>query len=172
MKYLVFVFTILFTINSYAQVPLYGTQRSEGYQCPIQSLTNTDSTAISEVLYWRPDAKLFTGAASLVGFMKLTAGTDTLVTFYMRLVMHSDPIILTNSVLYDSTDWRELKAQTGDYIPAENAVDGTGVPISINLANQDHWMPSVGVQIKALMCYGAVRTKQLELYVVTTRESK
>ncbi len=169
MKYLVFVLTILFTINSYAQVPLFGAQRLEGYQCPVQSLTNTDSVAISPILYYR-DAKIITGAVSLVGSLKLTAGSDTLVIFYSRQVMHRNAI--NAGVLYDSTDWRPIVAQTGDYIPAEDAVGATAVPISINLANQPHWMPSIGIQIKALMRFGATRTKQLELYIVSTNESK
>jgi hypothetical protein len=169
MKYLVFVLMIVLAVNSFAQVPLFGTQRTEGYQCPIQSMTNSDSTKTSPILYYR-DGKIFTGAASLVGHMDLTAGTDTLVNFYMRQVMHSNPAI-DNAILYDSTDWRKIKAQTGDYIPAEDAVGATAIPISINLANQPFWMPSIGIQVEARMPMGATRTKRLELYIVTTKES-
>ena len=171
MKYLVFVLTILFTINSYAQVPLFGTQRSEGYQCPIQSLTSTDSVITSPILYFR-DAKIVTGAVSLVGHMDLTVGTDTLVTFYMRQVMHRNPAI-DNAILYDSSAFRRIDAQTGDNIPIENAVGATAIPISINLANQPFWMPALGIQVRAWMpVAGTTKTKRFELYIVSTNESK
>lgn len=169
MKYLVFVLMIVLVINGYAQVPLFGVQRTEGYQCPVQSLTNSDSVKTSPVLYFR-DAKIITGAISLVGSLKLTAGADTVVLFYIRQVMHRNAI--NTGVLYDSTDWRRIVAQTGDYIPAENDVGATAIPFSINLANQPFWMPAIGIQIKALMRFGATRTKQLELYIVSTNESK
>ena len=171
MKYLVFVLMILFTINSYAQVPLFGVQRSEGYPCPIQSLTSTDSIITSSILYFR-DAKIVTGAMSLVGHMDLTVGSDTLVTFYMRQVMHQNPAI-DNAILYDSSGWRKIHAQTGDYIPAEDAVGATAVPISINLANQPFWMPSIGIQVRAWMpIAGTTKTKRFELYLVSTIENK
>ncbi len=171
MKYLIIMFSLLFVLNGFAQIPLFGVQKTEGYQCPIQSLTNTaDSIITSPVLYWR-EAKINTGAVSLIGFMKLTVGTDTLVTFYARQVMHRNPIISTD-ILYDSTGWRVIRAKDGDYIPAENDIDGTGTGFSINLAMQDWWMPSLGIQIRAYMASGATRTKQLEMYIVQTEENR
>ena len=168
MKYFVFVLMIVLAVNGFAQVPLFGVQRSEGYKCPVQSMTNTDTTITSSILYY-DDAKIHTGAASLVGSLKLTVGADTLTTFYMRQVMHRNP---TNSTtLFDSTDWRKIKSQTGDYIPAENDVGATAIPISINLANQPFWMPGIGIQVQARIPSGAVRTKELELYIVNTKES-
>ena len=152
----------------YSQIPFYGPNKNAGASCPIQSFSATDTTFDSKIRYFSSDYQMYDASASVAGSMKLTVGTDTLCTFYVRLVMHENPNIKT-TVLYDSSGWHTIIAQTGDYIPIENAVGATAIDFSFDLAAQDFWKPCIGVQVSARQGAGIAITKQLELYLIESK---
>jgi len=173
MKSLIVLFIFMFSVSAMAQVPLFGPNRSAGVKCPQQSFSNTDTTLSTEPYFWTPRYQMFTGSASIAGSMDLTVGTDTLTTFYVRLIMAAgNNRTLANTALYDSSGWHQITAQTGDYIPAENAVGATPIDFSFDLSAQDFWKPCVGIVVQARIGAGVAITKLLELYVIATEESR
>jgi len=163
---------LLLPVLAYSQVPIYGGFAGmNGGICAVKTFNSTDSIFTSEPIFWRPNKTLFTGAASLAGKMSLTAGTDTLTAFSARLIMfETSQVGTTLGALYDSTGWHDILANTGDYIPAENAITSAGQCFSVDLAGFNWWKPSIGIQIRAHTSPGsnATRVKKLELYLVYT----
>ena len=161
----IFVILMVLVVALSAQVPMYGPNAGNGAKCPIQTFSASDTTLTSEIRYWQGGVQSFNGSATVAGSMKLTVGTDTLTTFYARLIMCRNSSI-DGTVSYDSSAWHTITAQTGDYIPAENDVGATAIDFSFDLASQSWWKPSLGVIISARQGAGAAITKQLELYLI------
>ena len=167
-----FLLMLLLPVLAYSQVPVYGGQAGmNGGICAVKTFNSTDSIFTSEPIFWRPNKTLFTGSCTLAGRMSLTAGTDTLSVFSARLVMYeTSQIGTTLGAMYDSTGWHTLLVNTGDYLPAENAVTAVGQDFSLDLAGFNWWKPSLGIQIRATTSPGSntTRVKKLELYLVYT----
>jgi hypothetical protein len=171
MKYVLLVLMVFSVSTIFCQVPMFGPKESEGDTLKAMiTLTETDTLFISPPRYWKPFYQVFTGSATLAGYSRIVTGTDTIATFYGRLIMHRAGCI-TKKAIYDSSDWHQIVAQSGDYIPAENAVDSAGIGFSIDLADQPWWKPSLGIQIKIGIGSGAAIIKEMELYLITTKES-
>ena len=87
----------------------------------------------------------FTGSATIAGFIKCSTAVDSAITPYVRLVMRNYDNLSTK-VLYDSSGWHELTAQTGDTWPS--APGATGKPYSFDLSAQDFWKPCAGLELQ------------------------
>lgn len=145
-----------------AQVPLFGPYDGHNDACEVQTLTASVTSVTSKNIYWSPSFG-YDGVASLWGEMKMaTTDTITALTFEAKLIGPSSSIT-AGSVVYDSTDWHTITANTGDYLPtADSLSNGNLHFFSVDLAGQDWWKKSRGIIIK-ISATGLGGSEELEL---------
>jgi hypothetical protein len=130
------------------------------------SISESDTT-VTQRFYWK-DGVLLTGAVTLAGAVKVTAGGDSTVTPKIRLIMKNyDPVML--GVAYDSSAAHTLTAKTGDYW---DSTPSTGAAYNFDLAEQDWWKPNVGIEVTFEGASDGTWTKQISCYVIRTKESE
>lgn len=162
-------FIILATGSVMAQAPIFGPNAMrEGYACVVWSSTGADTSKSTGQLFFTSDYEAITGAVTLAGYMQVSAGADTLTTIKVRLIMKRYGAI-TYATIYDTSAAHTLIQQSGDYIPVEDDVNSSGVPFSIELANQTWWKPCVGIEIQFIHYQKSGMTKKIEAYLILNK---
>ena len=163
---------LLLAGSLYSQIPVFSSGNyRDGVVCATQTFSATDTLFTSQIIYWDDPYTVFTGAATLAGGFDLIAGTDTLCTIYVRLIIRYRTETTGNlgTPIYDSNGWHTLATGSGNSIPIENAVTSAYTPYSVNLANETWWKPCVGIIVRYIQHPMSSGTKEMDAYLIPVR---